>query len=63
MVTHETKDLYWLGVRCALNPTSVVLLMLFVFICSIIGVVAPSYIVDWNERSWIPSSTSLPSFI
>jgi hypothetical protein len=34
-----------------------------VLVCSITGVVAPSYEVDWNGRTWIPTSRSLPSFI
>ena len=34
-----------------------------VFVCSITGVVAHSYVVDWNGGRWIPSPRSLPSFI
>jgi hypothetical protein len=43
-----------------LNPTPEVVLWLFVFVCSVTGAVALSYVVDSNERGWIPSLRSLP---
>ena len=62
MVAHETQRfiLVWGTVRA--NPYSSGAAAL-VFVCSITGVVALSYVVDWNSGTWIPSPRSLPSFI
>jgi hypothetical protein len=62
MVAHETQGLYWFRTRWCAKPYSNGDAAL-VFLCSIIGVVAPSYIVDWNGGRWILSQRSLPSFI
>jgi hypothetical protein len=45
MVAHETQDLYWFrNVGCPSPVGGGVALL--VFICSVIGAVAPSYVVD-----------------
>jgi hypothetical protein len=52
--THDTR--IYTGSRRggALNPNSVGVAALLVFVCSVIGVVTPNYEVDWNEAivSW-----------
>jgi hypothetical protein len=52
--TQDTRIYTSLGRGGTLNPNPVGVAALLVFICSVIGVVAPSYKVDWNEAmvSW-----------
>jgi hypothetical protein len=62
MVAHETQRfiLVWGTVHAKPYSSGVAAL---VFVCSITGVVAPSYKVDGYVEDWIPYPRSLPSFI
>jgi hypothetical protein len=46
--TRDTRVYTSSGRGGTLNPTPVVLRLLFVFVCSITEVIALSYVVDWN---------------
>jgi hypothetical protein len=62
MVAHETQGFILVrGMVHAKSYSSGATAI--VFVCSIIGVVAPNYEVDGKGEKWIPSLRSLPSFI
>ena len=54
MVAHETQGFILVRGAVRANPYSSGVAALLVFVYSIIGAVAPSYEVDWNEAmvSW-----------
>ena len=56
--TRDTRIYTGSGRGGALNSTPVGGAALLVFVCSIIGAVAPSYIVDWGDGHPIPSPRS-----
>ena len=63
MVTHETQGFMPVQGAVRAKPYSSDAAAALVFVCSITGVVVPSYVVGSNGGRWILSPRSLPSFI
>jgi hypothetical protein len=61
MVAHETQRFILVRGTMRTNPYSSGAAT-FVFICSITGAIAPSYIVDWNRWKMDPEP-KVPTFL
>ena len=62
MVAHETQGFILVRGAVCTKPYSSGEAAL-IFICSIIGAVAPSYVVDWNGGRWIDPEPEVPTLL